>query len=124
MSEKPIVKSADSFPADVVGAGTGTTRQVLISDQDAPNFALRRFIMEPGGGMPKHTNSVEHEQYILRGSASVGIADEIFKVTAGDAVYIPQGVPHWYDADAEEGFEFLCIVPNKEDVIQLCDNGC
>ena len=25
--------------------------------------------MEPGGGMPMHTNEVEHEQYVLRGSA-------------------------------------------------------
>ncbi|MFL3657379.1 MAG: cupin domain-containing protein [Opitutales bacterium] len=123
MLNEPIVKSSDSIPADVVGAGTGTKRQVLISDQDAPNFALRRFIMEPSGGMPKHTNSVEHEQYILRGKARVGIGDTVFGVKAGDAVFIPEGVPHWYEADAQEGFEFLCIVPNKEDVIELCDSA-
>ena len=121
MSKEPIVKSANSIPAEGVGAGTGTTRQVLISDQDAPNFALRRFIMEPSGGMPRHTNSVEHEQYVLRGKARVGIGESVFEVKAGDAVYIPEGVPHWYEADAREGFEFLCIVPNKEDVIRLCD---
>ena len=90
MLNEPIVKSSDSIPADVVGAGTGTKRQVLISDQDAPNFALRRFIMEPSGGMPKHTNSVEHEQYILRGKARVGIGDTVFGVKAGDAVFIPE----------------------------------
>ena len=70
--------------------------------------------------MPRHTNSVEHEQYILRGKARVGIGEKVFEVKAGDAVYIPKGVPHWYEADAQEGFEFLCIVPNKEDVIELC----
>ena len=123
MSNEPIVKSSDSIPTEVVGAGAGTKRQVLISDQDAPNFALRRFIMEPSGGMPRHTNSVEHEQYILKGKARVGIGDKVFEVKAGDAVFIPEGVPHWYEADAEEGFEFLCIVPNKEDVIELCDSG-
>jgi quercetin dioxygenase-like cupin family protein len=121
MSNEPIVKSSNSIPAEIVGAGNGTKRQVLISDQDAPNFALRRFIMEPSGGMPKHTNSVEHEQYILRGKARVGIGDEVFDVKTGDVVYIPEGVPHWYEADSEEGFEFLCIVPNREDVISLCD---
>ena len=76
--------------------------------------------MEPGGGMPAHTNTVEHEQYILKGKALVGIGEDIFEVAAGDAVYIPDGVPHWYQADEGEGFEFLCIVPNKEDVIQVC----
>ena len=125
MSGEPLVKCSNSLPAEVVGAGEGTTRQVLISDAEAPNFALRRFIMEPSGGMPKHTNSVEHEQYVLKGKARVGIGDEVFHVKAGDAVFIPEGVPHWYEADAELGFEFLCIVPNKEDVIQLCEpNGC
>lgn len=121
MSKTPIVKPSDSIAAEVVGAGTGTKRQVLISDQEAPNFALRRFIMEPGGGMPKHTNTVEHEQYILKGKARVGIGEKVFEVKAGDAVFIPEGVPHWYEADEAEGFEFLCIVPNKEDVIRVCD---
>lgn len=125
MSDKkdPIVKEAASVPANVVGAGRGTTFQVLISDQDAPNFALRRFVMEPGGGMPNHTNRVEHEQYILKGSAKVGIGEKVYDVQQGDVVYIPQGVPHWYQADAEEGFEFLCIVPNQEDQIEVI-SGC
>ena len=122
MSNGPLVKSADSVKADIVGAGSGTTRQVLISDEDAPNFALRRFIMEPSGGMPRHTNTVEHEQYVLRGKARVGIGDDVHEVKAGDAVFIPEGVPHWYEADAEEGFEFLCIVPNREDRIEICES--
>jgi len=81
--------------------------------------------MEPGGGMPKHTNTVEHEQYVLKGKARVGIGEKVFEVNAGDAVFIPEGVPHWYKADETRGFEFLCIVPNKEDVIQVCEGpGC
>ena len=119
MLGKAIVRSAKNVYAESVGAGSGTSRQVLISADEAPNFALRRFIMEPGGGMPAHTNTVEHEQYILKGKALVGIGEDVFEVAAGDAVYIPDGVPHWYQADEGEGFEFLCIVPNKEDVIEV-----
>ena len=120
MLSKPIVRSAKDVVAEGVGPGSGTSRQILISGDEAPNFALRRFIMEPGGGMPEHTNTVEHEQYILKGKARVGIGEDVFEMFAGDAVYIPEGVPHWYQADGVEGFEFLCIVPNKEDVIQVC----
>lgn len=120
MLGKGIVRSAKDVATEGVGAGSGTRRQVLISGDEAPNFALRRFIMEPGGGMPEHTNTVEHEQYILKGRAQVGIGEDIFEVAAGDAVYIPEGLPHWYQADAQEGFEFLCIVPNKEDIIEIC----
>ena len=106
----------------IVTAGQGTTMQVLVSSDEAPSFALRRFVMEPGGGMPKHTNLVEHEQYILRGSATVEIGDEVFEVSEGDAVYIPGKVPHSYRA-GKDGFEFICVVPNKEDRIDLVEQG-
>ncbi len=121
---KVLVRSAESFPLEKVGAGEGTSRSVMIGSDDAPNFALRRFVMEPGGGMPNHTNTVEHEQYIIRGSAEVGIGDKVYQVKQGDVVFIPEGIPHWYKADQEEGFEFLCMIPNKPDKIEIVDTGC
>jgi quercetin dioxygenase-like cupin family protein len=118
------VKHAQDVEAQVVKAGDKTTIQVLISSQEAPNFALRRFVMEPGGGMPHHTNTVEHEQYVLRGHASIGIGAETYDVRFGDVVFIPEGVPHWYRNVGEENFEFLCIIPNKPDEIKIVDKGC
>ena len=118
------VKHARDVEAQVVEAGELTTIQVLISAQEGPNFALRRFVMEPGGGMPNHTNTVEHEQYVLRGHASIGIGDETFEVRTGDVVFISEGVPHWYQNMGEENFEFLCIIPNKPDEIKIVDKGC
>lgn len=121
------VKRADAVPAEVVKAGTGTTRQVLIGPDEGPNFALRRFTIQPGGGMPRHTNTVEHEQFVLRGSASVTLGDEHRRVSAGDVVFIPAGMPHSYRTEGDEPFEFLCIVPNQPDVIELMGDdapGC
>lgn len=115
------VKHVKDVPAQTVKAGDLTSMQVLISGQEGPHFAMRRFVMEPGGGMPKHTNSVEHEQYVLRGRAVIGIGDETCEVTAGDVVFIPEGVPHWYQNSGEENFEFLCMIPNRADVITLLD---
>lgn len=113
------LKHTHDIPTEPVTAGTGTLRQVLIGPDEAPNFAMRRFIMEPGGGMPAHTNTVEHEQYVLRGTARIGIGHEVVDVRTGDVVYIPAGVPHWYEAKGKEPFEFLCIVPNKPDKIEI-----
>lgn len=116
------VRHVDTLPAEEVKAGTDTQRQVLIGPDVGPNFAMRRFIMQPGGGMPMHTNRVEHEQYVLRGSARVQIGDDVHHVKAGDVVYIPGGVPHNYQADeGDEPFEFLCVVPNEPDEIELVD---
>ncbi|EDY83353.1 Cupin superfamily [Verrucomicrobiia bacterium DG1235] len=124
MKNEVIVKSSAAVRAMPIGAGKGTSCSVLIGPGEAPNFALRKFVMEPGGGMPRHTNKVEHEQYILKGGAEVGIGGETYQVKEGDVVFIPEGVPHWYKADGEAGFEFLCIVPNKPDTIEILDTGC
>ena len=107
--------------ANPVQAGDKTTIQVLISAQEGPNFAMRCFIMEPRGGMPNHTNTVEHEQYVLRGHAMVGINGEQFEVKAGDVLFIPEGAPHWYQNLGDDNFEFLCLIPNKTDKITIID---
>ncbi len=103
-----------------VAAGQGTTMQVLISSKEAPNFAFRKFIMEPHGGMPKHTNLVEHEQYVLGGSGVIEIGGKVFEVTAGDSVYIPSKIPHSYVA-GKNGLEFICVVPNEEDKVEIVE---
>jgi quercetin dioxygenase-like cupin family protein len=117
------VKHANDVEAKNVAAGKDTTIQVLISSQEGPNFALRRFIMQKGGGMPRHTNSVEHEQYVLHGEATITIDEETYEVKAGDVVFIPEGAIHSYQNIGEEPFEFLCIVPNREDKITIVDEG-
>ena len=114
-----IVKTSDSIPKEEVKAGTKTFRQVLIGSEEAPNFAMRRFIIEPGGEMPAHTNTVEHEQFVLKGQAKVGIGEKTFDVKQNTIVFIPAGVPHWYKATGDEPFEFLCLVPNIDDKIEL-----
>jgi quercetin dioxygenase-like cupin family protein len=119
MSATPSVKHADDVTAQAVTAGKDTTRQMLIGPDEGPHFALRRFIMQPGGGMPKHTNTVEHEQYVLRGRARIGIGDRVHDVRAGDVVFIPAGTPHWYEAQPGEPFEFLCVVPNLPDKTEI-----
>jgi quercetin dioxygenase-like cupin family protein len=117
------LRHVDDVPREEVKAGNGAHRQVLIGPDEAPHFALRRFIMAPGGGIPAHTNTVEHEQYVLRGRATVGIGDETFEVRPGNVLYIPAGVPHWYEVLGNEPFEFLCMVPNETDRIEMVKGG-
>ena len=118
------VKHTHDVEAKNVAAGKDTTIQVLISAQEGPNFALRKFSMQKGGGMPRHTNTLEHEQYVLRGSATITIGEEIHHVKTGDVVFIPEGVVHSYENTGEELFEFLCIIPNKEDKIVIVEESC
>jgi len=110
----PIKHVSSIEPSDVKD-GVGVSRKILISPDEAPNFAMRLFTIQPGGKMPKHTNLVEHEQYVLTGSAKVGVGAEVFVVHKGDVVFIPADEAHWYANDGEDIFEFLCLVPNQPD---------
>ena len=114
-----VVKRAEALGLKDVAAGTATQMQVLIGPEDgAPHFAMRRFVMGTGGGIPTHTNKVEHEQYVLRGRAEVGIGGKVHDVRSGDVLYIPAGAPHYYRV-IEAPFEFLCLVPNAPDQLEI-----
>jgi len=121
---RPLVRQADSVPRRAVAAGHATEAQVLLGPEEGmPHFAMRRFTMGEGGGMPRHTNTVEHEQYVLRGRARIAIGEDVFEVGSGDVLYIPAGAPHSYQV-VEAPFEFLCMVPNLPDRIDLVTEGC
>ena len=109
------VKHSHEVLSEPLPVGKGASKTVLISSQEAPNFALRKFTIQSGGSMPMHINLVEHEQYVLKGKALIKIDDSSYEVQPGDAVYIPANVPHSYLPLGEEDFEFLCLVPNKPD---------
>jgi len=115
------VRPASAVPTVEVKAGTGTAMHVLVSPaQGDTEFALRRFIMQKGGGMPLHTNLVEHQQYVLRGKARITIGSTVHEVAPDHTLFIPAGVPHSYDV-TEAPFEFICVVPDRPDKVTLVD---
>jgi len=118
----PVVKRGEDVRYEPVDAAAGLSKGVLIDESDgAPTFAMRRFELEPGAAVPRHTNAVEHEQYVLGGEYVVGIGEEEHTVSAGDALLIPAGVEHWYRNEGEEPGAFICAVPNGDDTIELVE---
>ena len=77
------VKKIDDIESEVVEAGSGVSRQMLIGPEEGPNFAMRKLVIEPGGGITAHTSGAEHEQYVLGGRAKVGIGDQVYEVEKG-----------------------------------------
>ena len=119
----PTVRPADAVRRTEIKAGTEAAVQVLVGPQQGDtSFVLRRFIFGSGGGMPYHTNLVEHQQYVLRGRARIRIADAVHDVVADDTLFIPAGVPHSYEV-LEGPFEFICVVPDRPDQVTLVDAG-
>ncbi len=114
----PVKKFSD-VPAAEIASAVNTTIQVLISSDEAPHFAMRRIVMDVGGSMPLHTNTVEHEQLVLSGRGKVQLGDKTYEVEKDSVLFIPAGLPHSYETIGEEAFVFLCSVPNLPDKVEI-----
>lgn len=103
-------------PVDMPGV-KGVTMAVMVGRADgAPHFALRHFVVEPGGHSPRHSHDYEHEVYVVRGSGTVLLDGRERPIRAGDVVYVPADQEHQFRAapagpDGAGGMAFLCLVP-------------
>lgn len=51
-------------------------------------------VLKPGKVIELHTDPYEEIYYLLQGQGVMRVGDEEEKVTAGDAIWLPYGVPH------------------------------
>ena len=117
-SSEGLVRSLSQAPLKPVEmAGVkGVKMAVMVGRGDgAPNFALRQFVVEPGGHSPRHSHDYEHEVYIVEGGGTVLLNGQERPIKAGDVVYVPADHEHQFKA-AETGangvgMKFLCLVP-------------
>jgi quercetin dioxygenase-like cupin family protein len=98
----------------VEGPGAvGVRIQWLIDEtREAPNFAMRRFVIEPGGHTPFHQHNWEHEVYVLKGRGLL-VTDEGEREIGPDvAILVAPNERHQFCALPEGSLTFLCLVPN------------
>jgi quercetin dioxygenase-like cupin family protein len=124
--DAPLVRRRDDLTDEPVDAADGLRKAVLVGESHgAPTLALRRFVLDPGGSVPRHTNEIEHEQYVLEGEYVVGLREDgedvEYTVRAGDSLHIPAGTVHWYRNEGETPGAFVCAVPTGDDEIRLVE---
>jgi quercetin dioxygenase-like cupin family protein len=98
----------------------GLRKKVLIDGKDGARNALRRFVLEPNATVPRHRNQVEHVQYVLEGGYTVEVEGKEHTAEEGDALHVPAGAVHSYEAGGDGGV-FLCVVPDEKDEIEVID---
>ncbi|SDY20362.1 Cupin domain protein [Halobellus clavatus] len=119
---EPRVRRAADVSYEPVELAEGLLKGVLLGDEQAtPTFDMRRFVLEPGARVPRHTNEVEHEQFVVEGEYEVGIGEETYTVGPGDSLLIPAGVEHWYRNESDREGSFLCVVPKAADRITVVE---
>ncbi len=88
------------------------TKHVLIGEnEDAPNYIMRYFHVEPDGHSKLERHSQEHEVIILHGTGQAQIADQVFDVEPFDVVFISGGELHQFKNTGSEPFGFICVIP-------------
>ena len=119
MSHAPIavVRARNSVAPQPVPRCRGTSIRVLLGPESGvPNFITRQFTVEPGGRIPCHRHdTIEHEQVILDGVMVISLDGRETEVAAGDSIFIPAGVSHWYENRGSATVRFLCVVPRTDD---------
>lgn len=105
----------NTSPVEMEGA-ENVTMQVMVGRQDnAPNFSLRHFVVQPGGHTPRHHHNYEHENFIIEGSGTVECAGETYPVKPGDTFLIPANAVHQFRNETDAPLRFLCLVPTTFD---------
>lgn len=111
-------KSSESFAKNDVPKTQKAKIAVLTPSEDK-DFIVRKIKIEENGSMPNHTNKIQHQQYVLSGEAKVVVGDEEYHAKAGDFIYIPAGIAHYYEACYGKEYEFLCMINTKEDCLTM-----
>jgi quercetin dioxygenase-like cupin family protein len=116
----PAIKGDDDVEYEELSQADGVRKAVIFDESDgAPNFRMRRYRLDPGAEVPKHTNGVEHEVHTVEGEYVVGIEDEEHVVSEGDSLLIPAGTVHWFRNESDAESSFVCMVPNGDAGIEL-----
>ena len=79
-----------------------TTIRWLISDKDgAENFAMRIFVIQPGGHTPHHQHDWEHELFLIKGNLVLRSGDNKIPFKPGDRVRVKEGYFENFEGDVE-----------------------
>ncbi len=84
----------------------------LYSEPKNPRHGVAQITLPSGKGAAKHYHpAAEESYYILSGEAQMILGEEQSKVTTGDAILIPTGVPHkiWNETDQDVVFLAICL---------------
>ena len=102
----------DEKPVEMDGASGCTVRWLVSESDGAPNFAMRRFEVAPGGYTPRHSHPYEHEVYVLEGEGVVYENDRPHPLRPGAVVLVKPDEVHQFRNTGATPLKFLCLIPN------------
>ena len=110
-----IVDFRDVVAEPVMMEGAEKVKVRWLIKEDAPNFFMRMFEIEPSGHTPFHGHDWEHEAFVMDGEG-VCVAEDggEHPITKGSVIYVPAGEKHSFRNSGTGILRFLCLVPSHE----------
>ena len=94
---QPAAPSLVLRPADIEGfdRGNGVVTVPFVGRWNAETNRVTTgmTVFTPGTGIPLHSHNVEETVLVFQGEATAVIGDEEFDLVAGQATWVPAGVP-------------------------------
>jgi len=94
MTGPPLVLRAGEIERFDRGAGVATLPYVGRWNAKGNRVTTGITVFEPGTAIPLHTHNVEESVLLLEGEATAVVGEESFDLEAGDATWVPAGMPH------------------------------
>ncbi|MDB5297210.1 MAG: hypothetical protein JWO31_3193 [Phycisphaerales bacterium] len=105
---KPL--ATDATAGDAYWLLNQRMRLLATADQTAGAYALVETTIPPGDGPPPHVHVGEDELfYVLDGELALVLGDRRLRAAAGDAVFLPRGVPHTFANPGTRPAKFLVL---------------
>ena len=92
----------------------GVVKRVLVGPEDeAPNFVIRYFQLEPGTSSRLERHAHDHGVVILHGQCRVQINEEFTDLNPLDSVYVSGNELHQFTNTGEKSLGFICVIKSK-----------
>ncbi len=90
-------------------------RVVIGQEENAPNFVMRVFELQPGASSPYHTHPWEHEVFVFSGRGSVrNEAGEETPLEPDSVVYVEPNERHSFTNVGDDLLRFVCVIPKLD----------
>ena len=86
-------------------------REVINTEDGAPNFCMRVFEVEPGGRTPLHSHPWEHEVFVLSGQGVVRSEKGETQIERDSVIFVPPDERHRFVNNGNEILRFICVIP-------------
>jgi len=113
VTKMKIAKSSDisKSPVEIEGVKDVDIRWLISKDDEAENFAMRMFELQPGGYTPLHTHTHEHEVFVIEGEGLLVYEGKEYQFNKDYVIFVPGNKEHRFKNTGNSILRLLCIIP-------------